>query len=371
MKPLLVVLQKLIVYPFYRDNISFFFFWLMLLVGLQNPGSRLFTEPFLSSVVQTPVILTVVLALLALYFIKCNQYVTKTLAEPENEFLYVLGLFPKKITRLSWLAVFASIYLPALFYLGLLTWSAARLELIVLVLLLLSYSLVLAFIFMRQFTRRHQRVSVEINYTTWFTFRWLPAPFQYLTVFIKYLMQQEKSLLVLAKLFSCVVTWAFLRMYPVAEYGIRPAAIGFLMGLVGHNVLVFRTRWFEEERLWLLRQLPLQNGQRFALLLITYGFALLPEYIFLLLQANRQFTFLSILPFYLFGTTFLLLLHCLLYRADTRQEHYFRQIFYLFFGVLLLILFSVPLLVLTAFCSGISFFLLVRYYYRFETHLQE
>ncbi len=336
MKPLWVIGQKLIVYPFYRDNTGFFFFWLLLLVVLQNPATFLFTEPFLSSVIQTPVILAIILAALFLYFLKCYGYVQAKLAQPEHEFLFITSLLPARNVWFSWLLVFGSVYLPAFFYLALLTGSSIRLRAGLTSLLLLSFGFIL-----------------------------LPAKYRYLTIFSKYIGREATGLFLLTKVFTGAVTWAFLALYPVAEYGTRPAAIGFLIGLAGHSLLVFRTRLFEEERLLLLRQLPFSTGQRFLLFLVAYGSTLLPEGVFLLLYRDAPLSFWEVFAFYLFGLGFLLLLHGLLYR-QLNQDNYFRQVFFLFIGFLFLILFYVPLEVLAGLSFGISLLLLRRYYYGFQ-----
>ncbi|PSR52545.1 hypothetical protein AHMF7605_02890 [Adhaeribacter arboris] len=365
MRPLLVIWQKVIIYPFYRDNTGFFFFWTMLLVVFQNPGNRLFTEPFLSAVIQTPVVLAVILGALFLYFLKCYQYVKTKLVQPENEFLFVTSQLPPKKVWLSWLLVFGCLYAPAFFYLGLLTRSSLLLKTNFISFGLASFGLVLAVLFTGYFTILHRQLKIEKTYYLSRNFRVSPAFNHYFFVLSKYSWYEAKSVFLLSKVFTLLLTWSFLKVYPPSEYGIRPVAVGFLMGLVGHGLLVFRTHVFEEERLLLLRQLPFRTRQRFWLLLLTYGFILLPEVLFFISFTRIHFSIWGVITFYGFGLSFLLLLHTLLYRPIT-QEKYYRQIFYLFISLLFLILFSVPLWILAVLGIGFSLSLLNRYYYRFE-----
>lgn len=211
--------------------------------------------------------------------------------------------------------------------------------------------------------------KVRSKYTTWPNIQLLPANLRYLTILSKYIWHEAKDLFLITKVFTSAATWAFLTVYPIAEYGTRPAAIGFLIGLAGHSLLIYRTRLFEEERLLLLRQLPFSTGQRFLLFLVAYGFTLLPEGFFLLSYVDSHFTIGKVLAFYLFGLGFLLLLHGLLYR-QLNQENYFRQLFFLFICLLFLILFYVPLGALAGLSFAISLLLLRRYYYCFQAPYQ-
>lgn len=365
MRPLLVIWQKVIIYPFYRDNTGFFFFWIMLLVVFQNPGNRLFTEPFLSSVLQTPVVLGVILGALFFYFLKCYHYTRAKFAQPENDFLVFTALLPPiKVWFSCWL-VFGSLYAPAFLYLGLLTGPSLKLGTHSISFGLFSFGLVLAVFFASYFTFLPRQFKTEKTYQAWLNFRLFPAYHQYLSILSKYIWHEAKSLFLLSKVFTLAITWFFLKVYPPGEYGLRPVAVGFLMGLVGHSLLIFRTHVFEEERLLLLRQLPFRTRQRFWLLLITYGFTLLPEGIFFLSFINFHFPFWGVLTLYGFGLGFLLLLHTLLYRPIT-QEKYYRQIFFLFIGLLFLIMFSVPLWLLAIINIELSLSLMKRYYYCFE-----
>ncbi|MDQ4141119.1 MAG: hypothetical protein M3142_11425 [Bacteroidota bacterium] len=365
MRPLLVIWQKVIVHPFYRDNTGFFFFWTMLLVVFQNPGNRLFTEPFLSSVIQTPAVLVVILEALFLYFVKCYQYVRAKLAQPEHEFLFITAVLPPKKVWLSWLLVFIILFAPALLYLGLLTRSSLKLGTGFISFGLPVFSLVLTIVFTGYFTFLHRQPKTEINYSRWLNIRLFPGYTHYSFILGKYIWHEATGLFLLTKGFTLAVTWAFLKVYPPVEYGIRPAAIGLLIGLVSHSLLIIRTRFFEEEHLLLLRQLPFSTRQRLVLLLVAYGFTLLPEAFFLLSYVKLNFPLWQVLTFYAFGLGFLLLLHVFLYR-QIPQEKYYRQIFFLFISLLFLILFSVPLWILAGLSISLSVSLLRRYYYEFE-----
>ncbi|QMU29787.1 hypothetical protein [Adhaeribacter radiodurans] len=365
MRPLLAIWRKVIINPFFQVNTGFFFFWVMLLVVFQNPSNRLFTDPFLSSVIQTPVDLLVILAALLLYFFKCYQYVRAKLALPEHDFLFIVSLLPPQKVGLSWLLVFGSLYAPALFYLSLLTRSALKLSINFISFGLPGFSLLLAIFFAAYFTFFHRQLKTDKSYKFGFPFRLFPAYNHYSFIFSKYIWHEAKGLFLLSKVFLLTAIWAFLKVYPPAEYGLRPAAFGFLMGLLGHCLLVFRTHVFEEERLLLLRQLPLHTQQRILLLLLAYGFTLLPELLFLLSYLQVHFPIWGIFTFYIFGCSFLLLLHTFLYRPIT-QDKYYRQIFFLFISLLFMILFSVPLWLLAVLSMGLNISLLHRHYYRFE-----
>ncbi|QNF33117.1 hypothetical protein HUW51_10400 [Adhaeribacter swui] len=365
MKPLQVIWQKILVYPYYRDNTGFFFFWIMLLVVFQNPGNRLFTEPFLSSVIQTPVVLSVILGVLLLYFLKCYRYVKAKLTQPEHEFLFLTSLLPVRIVWFSWLLVFAGLYAPALLYLSLLLNSAIKLQTGFICCGLLGFGLVATGFFTGYFTWLHHSLKSEIQYTSRGYLRFAPTFNSPWFILGKYIWQEATGLFLLTKLFCLTVTWFFLKFYPSTDYGVRLAAVGFLMGLAGHSLLVFRMHLFAESRLLVLRQLPFTNRQRFMLLLVAYSFALLPEGLFLLSYIPLQFPTGQVIFFYGFGLGFLLFLHTWLYRSQSHQNYY-QQIFYLFISLLFLILFSVPVWLLAGILLLLSFGLLQRFYYRFE-----
>lgn len=115
MKIILSILQKTIVNHFYKVNTGFFLFIFFVLFGLPYNVST-FHLSIIHSIIQSPIILLIVLALWLLYNFKCMDYTVKQLQEPQQNFLYCLHAISMKNLVTYFLYAQGMMYMPVLLY---------------------------------------------------------------------------------------------------------------------------------------------------------------------------------------------------------------------------------------------------------------
>ena len=96
MKALGSLFFRLVVLQFYKLNAGFFLLLFILLFATMQPPELLVSYPFLSMIASSPAMLTAVLLVLTIYFLKCLAFALKTVNEPGNDFLFYSALLDKR-----------------------------------------------------------------------------------------------------------------------------------------------------------------------------------------------------------------------------------------------------------------------------------
>jgi len=365
MRVLQAILQKVVVIPYYCQNAGFFLVVFILAFGLQSPPSLLVSPMFLMDAVLSPVFITAILLLFFLYYLKCFNFIHKTLNAPENSFLQVAALLAPK-TLLYYLArVHVLLYLPALVYMVLIVGYAAWQKQYQTAFIILLYNMVLATLSAVLFYQKLINARTDKKLNTIPKIGFLPGSSSVCVWTLRYLLEQEKVMLFLTKLFSGSVLLAFLYLYPYPAYDLRPALIGFWTAAVSQVMLVQRVQLFGEEDLTFLRNLPYSRGRRLGQQAVFFGLCLIPELI-ILLRFLPLSAALFMLQLWALGISFLLLMHALLYLKDQSLRQFSRQVFFIFMGFLLFFLTSPPLYLLSIILTAIAYTIYHQRYYVYE-----
>ena len=365
MSALQAILKKVIVKPYYRQNAGFFLVVFIFAFGLQSPPSLLVSPMLLSHAISAPIFITAVLLLFFLYYLKCFNFIQKTLNAPENTFLQVATLLPNKLLLYNLARVHILLFFPALTYTLLMVGYAFGEKHYLTGFIILLYNIVLtsvsAIFFYRQVSG--SRTGAKANLLTGIQF--IPVPNTVYFWSWRYLLEQEKVMLFLTKLFSGSVLLPFLYMYPYPTYDFRPIQIGFWTAVVAHVMLIQRVQLFQETNLTFLRNLPFTRLSRFGQLALFYGICLLPELV-LITRFLPFSSILSVIKLFVLGISFMLLMHALLYIFNQSLRPYSRQVFFIFMGVLLFLLTSPPLYILTAIITATAYSIYYKKYYAYE-----
>lgn len=366
MVELTVILQKILVKEFYRRNTGFFLVVFFLGFGIQQPPSMLVSPAFLIDVAGEPIFILAVLILFFLYFLKCFNFMQKTIRAKENEYILVASLLPRPAVLVSLGQAFIQLFLPALAYCALVAFYGYMTQNYWVIGVILIYNIGLIFFTIFYFYRQLTQTIPENN-TGLFTLlhRYkinLPA----FTWPLAHILRQEKVMLFLTKILSCGVLLAFVILYPYLEYGIRPTQIGFLMALTVHCMMVQNIQRFQEIDLHIFRNLPFSFLTRLRQQSILFAILLLPELLLLIRYLPFPDGFLYVLLLLFFGISFLLFCYALVYFNWVELESYIRFIFFLFFTLLFSLLGYVPIYILSSILMAAAIFLYQKWYYRFE-----
>ena len=372
MKDLAIILQKVVIKPYYRQNAGFFLVLFIFAFGLQSPPSLLLSPVFLTDVISEPVFITAVLLLFFLYYLKCFNFINKTLNAPENSFLQITALLPFKLLLYNLIRVHALLFFPALAYTLLMTVYAFLQKHFLTGISIILYNMVLLFCSAIYFYRKLSGpLTANVKATFFPRITFIPVLNTVYLWYWRYLVAQEKVLFFLTKVFSGSILLVFLNMYPYPNYDLRPTQIGFWTAVVSHVMLIQRVQLFQEKDLAFLRNLPYSHLRRFWHQALFYGLCLIPELVLIVWHLPFSTTILFIGQLFALGISFMLLMHALLYLQNQSLRKYVWQVFFIFMAFLLFFLTSPPLYLLTVVISATAYVIFSGKYYAYEPEKTE
>ncbi|GEO06834.1 hypothetical protein AAE02nite_44980 [Adhaeribacter aerolatus] len=359
---LLRILNKVVVQQFYQLNAGFFLVVFFLSFGIQQSPTMLVSPYFLTGAVTSPVFIFSVLGVFLLYYLKCFNFLLKTIRAPENEYLFITSLFPRRILWLGLALTHLQLFLPALVYTILISYYGLQTAYYWVIGVVTSYNLLLIlytlFYFGRQITQTIPEAADNIILRSGEK-RILAHPVLWP---LRYLVRQEKVMLGLTKILSLGVLYAFMTLYPYPKYDLRPTFIGFLTAVVTQAMLVQQVQQFQETALVFWRQLPFPRWHRFTYQIILFSLLLVPEIIMVLRLNFNPATISSLIFLVTFGISVISLIYTLLY-LKLNQEAYLKWVFFIYIGLLLFLLLHPPLYLLTILLFLLAYSLYYRYYY--------
>ncbi len=360
------VLTKVIGHSFYQRNAGFFLVIFLLLFGIAGEKAKPMHHAIMWEMAGSAAILLVAAAVWLLYAFKCLQFGLKTLALPENEFLYCISLLPFRRQMGSLFAIQAYLHLPVWLY----ALTAAGVAVVerrayataaVIVLYNAVLCLGVAGVFHRRITQPNQDRNPSLL-NRLFDFRFAKP---YPAFFWSYLLHQEKVLLFSTKAFSLLILVGIIPLYASVDYDERMLRIGFLLSAFAHVILVQQYRDWEERYLLITRNLPLSLTRRFGQYALVYLGVLLPEILVLPHFLSSTFAWVQWIDYTGMTLCICLGFHCLLF-TDLPSEKYVNRVFFIFVGLFLLVMYHVPPLVIAGLLLVLAYWLLQRYYYRYE-----
>ena len=344
MKSLLNIFNKSIVAEYYRQNMVFIFVLMLFCFGFLRAIEHI---TIIKLILRLPALMLFTFIVWAVYALKVSLFNLRLLESKQFEFLYQARLFPlAKRMAVFCLVMFNLLQLTFLYSLAMIKigidekrYGPVGLIVLINLVLIISGALVMEY--------RIRRPNPE---------KLLPRTFQsvfskfrtpsYL-FFVRYLSARQPVLLLITKLFSMAVLLGFCYLYPTDDYDERFLAIAVL--LVGASHIVFNQKYFQFEHLHLglLRNLPLGFGKRYSGYLITYAVLLIPELLVLIKNLPGEVSYVFMIQLLIFIMSIILLMHHLHYINGISKDAFMQRLFFGGIGLFLLIMFKIPLLVLS------------------------
>ena len=361
-KAALNILQRVLVFHFYRVNAGFFFFWFFLLFGV--PAQVLsFHMSLIQGMIHSGVFLSCVIAIWFLYTLKCINYGIKQLNEPRQHFLFVLNHLSNKKQFALMLFVHMQVFLPVLVYACIVAKIAFRENQYVSVfaVVIANFALIIFPVFVYRYYLQKRSLYIRL-FSPASTFN-IPKPF--FSIPLWFIWKERKQMLLVTKLFSLLLLYGFINLYEPDSPDVRPVLLIMLLIAMAHFTMVAHMRAFEENYLSFSRSLPVSLLKRFFTRLLTYTVLLLPELLFVWKGYPLHFTFFGFAQIFLLTVSILLFYHSVLLMNDIDPDGYFRIVFItgavLFFSIL-----YNPGILLPVFITAISFVLFHSHFYTFE-----
>jgi hypothetical protein len=305
-----VIVNKILVKDFYRQNAGFFLFLFVFFFGVIAPSQQLaYHYSLILGMLETPVFLAIVMVAWLLYATKTARFVLATLAAPESAFLYRLASLPLiRLTRISW-KIQALLLLPIWSYSLAVSGVAGYRGYKVTALGVQVYMILLCGLGAYRF--RYQLLHPGgISAMAPRQKRRKPP---YWSILVRHLLEDDKALLAGVKLFGCAILYLLLRQQDPADHDLRMIYLFYSLALLGHGVLLYRCRHLENTRLLFYRVLPVSLLRRFGQYTIFSFLLLLPETLVLCCWMTPEHLRLAdTLTFITSGYSVILLMNCLL-----------------------------------------------------------
>ena len=324
---------KLFIKEFYAINAGYFLFLFILLFGVVSPTDLVFFHvSLILGMFNSPVFMAAVMLLWLLYSMKCLLFGNKTLSKPENNFLTNLQSFSfKKQLALFFINLFL-LYLPVVIYSCFVVALALKHQHTGIAFLLISYQLIICitgtlvwyFNLNNTFIKNNSRLAYLLSKSN------AIGKISYPFCLLSYTAFHRKISFFSIKLFSIFVFY-ILFVLNKNDFNFMNFITVFLIVIMAHAIMPFYYISFMERDLSFYRNLPVPLLKTGLIYFISYCIILIPELLFLLVNAHDYISLTDIFLLYGVAVVNLLLFTAILYMEEIRMKQYFKIVFGVFF----------------------------------------
>lgn len=185
-------------------------------------------------------------------------------------------------------------------------------------------------------------------------------------MFVEGIVRSQPGMIYVTKIVSCLVIYGATQLYLFDQYDERLYLMSACAAFSANLALVFQYQKFEVVDLVMLGSLPIPSSKRISTFIIAMAFLCFPE--MAILATNRP-AYLSINYYFsaiTFGLSLLIAGYGKLYVRSIDFDSFTRQVFFVAMGLILMILFKIPVVILSVILSITGFILLNRRYYSFQ-----
>jgi hypothetical protein len=362
MTHLIYILNRVWTIEFYKTNASFFLVVLGFAGGfMRGPDHIALAESFIAS----PVLLLIPVAVWIVYAAKVALFNQAILRRKETEFLFQLNLVNHHTQWLSLVAVLFNQLLPmygyGLFLIVLCIKHHFFFTLTIVVSILVTIHAILTI--MVKYSLSHPDQGNKTNIIKQLLDRWMIKPYPLMVM--EWVIRRKLLMLVGFKLFSCLLLYGVSRLYePTFDERFLGMTLAIAAGL--HISMIYEVHRFETVHFSMIRQLPVSTLKRIWYTSVSLLLLILPESGMIFTLFNIHLSSIHCLIALSFLLSSVALMYAFLYIRDRREDEVTS---FVFGGVMLffvLILFKVPIILLTVVNAAVAFWIIRRCYYRFE-----
>jgi hypothetical protein len=363
LKAISKVFDRIFALEFYRTNAGFFFIAIGLCFGfLSGREHKALAESFVSS----PLLLLIPSGLWLLYTFKVIGFNNQSLSKYENSFLFSSASLPK-IVLLSCLARVVIFQLAPILAYGIFLIitaipSGQPLSIVQICLtLFLLLSLVIGKLSYSLFHPYREKIIHPLKRKL---DNWLVKPSFWF--YPEWIIRQQPLLIIGTKLFACFLLVGVCRLYQFDEYDGRLLAMGCTLTFTSNLVIIFYYHRFENFHFQLLRSLPFSMAQRMLTFLFVIILLNLPEWGVLLNHFPEQLPFTDLFLLCVYGLSIYLFSYSLLFIGDISMEKFINKAFVAAFVLVIVVLFKIPIALITIVQVALALLIYKRNFYRFE-----
>jgi len=336
MKGILHMMIKVLVMPFYKNHAGLLFFVFFLMFGIVESTQIVFYhQSLIYGMLSSGIFLVVVFVIWLLYQLKSLHFLLKNLGDDAYSFLSHVTLLPAAQSFLYFLLISFITFLPVFFYtlaiyaIGI---QQAFYEVLALV-FVFQLALWLMNAWMLNHSIRQRHIASRVAVPT------LALPYQQTQtgIYAGYLFKEEKSALLLSKIFSLVLIYIVKETLEPGD-DFRIVGITWLFALLSHTYLVQKLKTFEDHSLSWTRNLPIPVTKTFFSYLVLYSILMVPELLLLTGSIGRGLSLLQFTLLPIFSSTFLMAIHAYLLKPNRDPDQFLTYLFWLFLGCFMLVL---------------------------------
>ncbi|MEY4930190.1 MAG: hypothetical protein RI909_914 [Bacteroidota bacterium] len=336
MNAILHLLIKTLVVPFYKNHAGLLFFVFFIMFGVVESTQIVFYhQSLIYGMLSSGIFLLIVLSIWLLYQLKSLHFLLKISNEDSHLFLHHLSALPSAqsffcfsvISFITFLPVF--IYTIAIYAIGI---QHQFYEGMVIV-FTYQFALWMMSAGVLNYTLRNRHVADRITLPT------LTLPYQrtQLGIYVGYLFKEEKSAVILSKLFSLTLIYIIKETLETGD-DFRIIGITWLFALLSHTYLVNKLKVFEDQSLSWTRNLPISTTKIFTTYIFLYALLMTPELLLLTGSIGKGLSFLQLLLLPFFSSAFLITIHGYLFKPNRDPDKFVTYLFWLFMICFMLVM---------------------------------
>ncbi|MBL0740121.1 hypothetical protein [Chryseolinea lacunae] len=363
MSAVFTILNKVFVREFYRANATFFLLVIGLAGGFMRSQDHIALAEFQ---VSSPFLLLIAISIWCLYIFKITDFHRKVLKRGENEFIFYTAILPVRQQFTTLLGVLALELIPVFAYALFLILTAAKhalyqsaaLVVLACVVLLVASTLHL-FWSLRHPHRERKTPALERYIHRRFT---KPYPL----FFPEWILRRAPFLLIGTKIFSALVLYGVAQLYRYDTYDARLMGMAVVLAFSANVNLVWEMHRFDNVHFGINRNLPIPLGTRLRYFLITLFLLTLPEAGLLVNHFSSTVAWQHLVLALLYGWSICLFFYSWLFKNVKEQDQLMSVVFFTCMGLVVLVLFGMPVWLLIVVATGASLYGWRKYYYAYE-----
>ncbi len=336
MKGILHMMIKVLVMPFYKNHAGLLFFVFFLMFGIVESTQIVFYhQSLIYGMLSSGIFLVGVFVIWLLYQLKSLHFLLKISDADSYSFLNHVALLPVAQSFLYFLLISFITFLPVFLYT--LAIYAIGIQQAFYEVLALVFVFQVALWLMNAWVLNHSIRQRHI--ASWVTMPSLALPHQQTQtgIYAGYLFKEEKSALLLSKVFSLVLIYIVKETLEPGD-DFRIVGITWLFALLSHTYLVQKLKTFEDHLLSWTRNLPIPTTKTFSSYLLLYSLVMIPELLLLTGNIGHGLSLLQFILLPIFSSAFLMAIHVYLLKPNRDPDQFLTYLFWLFLGCFMLVL---------------------------------
>ncbi len=336
MKAILHMMIKALVAPFYKDHAGTLIFVFFIMFGVVEASQVVnYHLALIHAMLNSGIFLLIVFLIWLLYSLKSLHFLLKTSSQDAWQFLNYLSLLSARQSFSYFFIISFLTFIPVFSYTVFiyLTGFQSKLYSTVGIIFIFQVVLWLMNAWVLNYTIRNRHVASPVTLPS-FTLPWQQTQ---IGIYAGYLFKEEKSALILSKLFSLTLIYIVKETLEAGD-DFSITGITWLFALLSHTHLIQKIKVFEDHSLSWTRGLPVSTIKTFGTYFFLYAMFMIPELLLLTNSIGRGITFINFILLPVFSSAFLLAIHSYLFKPNRDPDKFFTFLFWLFMICFMMVL---------------------------------